>query len=371
MNILINASNLKDGGGIQVANSLCLSLGPFTNHHFTVVLSSYLGKTAEFLKEKQGITVVRYDIRNSFSTLLFGRDLFLDSLVEKNKIDCVLTIFGPSRWIPRCPHICGFARLQLLCPESPYFSIMSPTERAKNWISNTIIRYMFIRSSRCFFTENEWVTKRFLQAFPGKECTTITNYYNQIYDSPSDWVDCHLPLFDGCTILNIGSGYPHKNLRITIEIARGLKIHKPEFHFRFVMTVTEKEFPIPDDIRDCFLLIGRVDITQCPQLYQQADIMFQPSLLECFTATYPEAMRMQVPIITTDLSFAHSLCGNAAIYYSPLDASDAANCIFQLATRNDIRKELVYLGNQQLQRFDNYTVRAEKLISLCESQVQS
>lgn len=37
-----------------------------------------------------------------------------------------------------------------------------------------------------------------------------------------------------------------------------------------------------------------------------------PSLLECFTATYPEAMRMERPIVTTDLAFAQGLCGEAA-----------------------------------------------------------
>ena len=67
-----------------------------------------------------------------------------------------------------------------------------------------------------------------------------------------------------------------------------------------------------------------MDITECPSLYEQADVMFQPTLLECFSATYPEAMKMQRPIVTTDIEFAHGLCGPAAHYYSPLSAEDAA-----------------------------------------------
>ena len=34
MNILVNASNLKKGGGVQVADSICCLLEGFTQYHF-------------------------------------------------------------------------------------------------------------------------------------------------------------------------------------------------------------------------------------------------------------------------------------------------------------------------------------------------
>ena len=47
MNILINCSNLKNGGGLQVADSICGQLHRFPQHQFVVVLSTFLVATAE------------------------------------------------------------------------------------------------------------------------------------------------------------------------------------------------------------------------------------------------------------------------------------------------------------------------------------
>ena len=124
-----------------------------------------------------------------------------------------------------------------------------------------------------------------------------------------------------------------------------------------------------EDVKRDILLIGKVDISQCPSLYQQADIAFQPTLLECFTATYPDAMRMKVPILTTDLEFAHGLCQDSAVYYNPLDPEDAADKLYQLAIDNELQYKLVENGKNQLLKFDNSEQRADKLIRLCETLV--
>ena len=44
---LINCSNLKAGGGLQVADSICGQLEKYQQHKFVVVLSKYLRCTQE------------------------------------------------------------------------------------------------------------------------------------------------------------------------------------------------------------------------------------------------------------------------------------------------------------------------------------
>ena len=129
MNILINASNLKAGGGLQVADSICRQLYRFIDHHFYVVLSSQLSSLKKDIEGAENIKVFEYDIKNNLKTLLLGRDTILDSLVKENKVDAVLTVFGPSRWEPKCPHLCGFARTQLLLKDSPYYQNMGLKKR--------------------------------------------------------------------------------------------------------------------------------------------------------------------------------------------------------------------------------------------------
>lgn len=367
MNILINASNLKKGGGLQVADSICCGLDQYHQHKFVVVLSSFLKATMCKIQNFENVEVIKYDIKNNFCTLVLGRDRLLDSLVVKNRVNCVLTIFGPSRWNPKCLHISGFARPHLVLKESPYFQNLPMILRLKEKLKNRVLKYLFARSTHFFYTENPMISARLERLIKKSKVVTISNYYNQVFDNPGDWMEYKLPTFDGISILTISANYPHKNLPIAIEIAENLRNKYPEFNFRFIFTLDAAEFPpLQAYLKKYFLFIGRVDIRMCPSLYKQSNILFQPTLLECFSATYAEAMRMKRPIVTTDLDFSQGLCGAAALYYDSLSARDAAEAIYKVSTDQNVYDELVEKGLEQLTRFDDYNERLEKILSLCE-----
>ena len=367
MIILINCSNLKVGGGLQVADSICTQLDCFEQHHFYVVLSSYLDFTKDKIRYYPHVEVYSYDIPNSFATIIRGRDEFLDKLVDKYKIDAVLTVFGPSRWCPKVPHLSGFAMPHLVIPESPFFSSQPLSQRVKWKLWCMIRQWSFKRSASYFWTENPYISAKLEKLLVNKQVYTVSNYYNQVFDHPENWIrNIQLPEFDGVTCLSISTHYPHKNFEILIESVRLLKEKYPEVQVRFVLTFDENEMPVPDDVRDSFVFIGRVEVAECPSLYEQCNMMFMPSLLECFTACYPEAMRMEKPIVTTDMAFAKGLCGNAACYYSAVDSEAAAEAIYKVVTNKDYAKQLTENGKKQLNTFDNYVQRADKLISILE-----
>lgn len=365
LNIMVNASNLACGGGLQVGDSICRYLNRYPQHRFTVVLSRQMAATGEAIAGYANVKVLHYNTPNSLRNLLMGRDRFLDKAVEENKIDIVFSVFGMTKWRPRVPHLCGFAQSMLLQKDSPYFSRMGLLERLKSSLFVAEVKFLFNKCSDIFYTENPVISRQLKQLFPKKEVHTITNYYHQVYDHPGEWDDMTLPKFSGITLLTIGAPYPHKNLGIYNGIARLLEERGEAF--RIVLTITEGEFPrVEPSLRSHFLFIGRVPINQCPNLYRQADVMLQPTLLECFTATYPEAMRMGVPIVTTDLGFAHGLCGDAALYYSPLSAEDATQKILEVCHNAKLRERLVEAGRKQLGKFDDNGQRADKVIKLLE-----
>ena len=320
-----------------------------------------LEKTKKGGKE-ENVTYVIYDIRNSLQNLLLGHDKFLDHLIEQHHVDAVLTVFGPSRWRPRTPHLCGFARAQLLLKNPSHKLSIKERLKYKIWA------WGFRKSSDTFYTENEYIS-HLLPKLVGrdKKIYTVTNYYNQVFDHPNGWKRIQLPPFDGCTLLTVSSAGSHKNLPIMEKICHVMEQRHPDFHFRFVLTLKEEQCPwVIKEHKHHFVFLDKVDISECPPLYEQADIMFMPTLLECFTATYPEAMRMEVPIVTTDLEFAHGLCGDAACYYSAVDAEAAAEAIYKVATDKEYAHQLTESGKKQLLKFDNYEQRAEKLIHILE-----
>ena len=94
--------------------------------------------------------------------------------------------------------------------------------------------------------------------------------------------------------------------------------------------------------------------------------MFLPTLLECFSASYAEAMVMKKPILTSDLGFAHTVCKDAAVYFDPDDAHDVADKIVKLMNSPEQQAELVSKGTEQLSQFGSAQQRAIKILELCK-----
>ena len=84
---------------------------------------------------------------------------------------------------------------------------------------------------------------------------------------------------------------------------------------------------IPERYSHRVINVGPVSINQCPALYHYCDALFLPTLLECFSASYVEAMYFKKMIFTSDLPFAHTVCDDSAIYFDPYDANDICDKI--------------------------------------------
>ena len=373
MNILINTSNLRTGGGLQVAESICSLLPKYTDHHYVIALTDKLQHLNRVLSKYPNIKVLQYSQPLTIGRVLTGRDTYLDEIVSSMKINAVLTIFGPSRWRPKCFHLCGFAMPHIVFPESPYWKLLSLSSRLKSKIRIHLMKRDFRVNNDVLWCENESISYRLRIMFKDKEVYTITNNYHQIFDhSESCDKSIKLPTFNGLTLLTIRANYPHKNLPIALAALYKLRKLAPDVHVRFVFTIKENQFPnIPLEFKGNFIFLGPISISQCPPLYKQSDVMFQPSLLECFSATYAEAMRMKIPILTTDLDFAHSLCGDSAIYYKATDPEDLAKCIIELFYDKNRVDELIANGVSRLEQFDKVENRIEKLINIIEHKVSN
>ena len=378
MVFLINASNLKNGGGLQVAQSICGEFANYTQHHFVIVLSTYIND--EDISSRDNIETYHYNLPHDLKTVLTGRDAFLDGMVAEKRVDAVLTVFGPSIWRPKVAHLCGFARAQLLLT-NPNGNHNPFINQIKQKLIYKIWTWGFRRSSKVFYTENAYISNMLPNLIKGAKVYTVTNYYNQVFDQPQKWkrsidLNCLTSNFSPMgvrglgrkvvTMLTVSSTASHKNLGIMVPVAEILEKNHSGFDFRFVLTCNEAPFVLPEQLRDHFVFVGKVEVAECPSLYEQADMMCMPTLMECFTATYPEAMRMGVPIVTTDLEFARELCGEAACYYSAVDAKAAASAIYKVATDVSYRNHLVDNGKKQLLTYDNYEQRAEKLVKILE-----
>jgi len=366
MKILINCSNIKIGGGIQVANSFISQLNNFPQFQFVVVCSSELSKQV-FLNRYNNVEFIYYDIKPNPIKAITGKDKFLDRLILKYSINTIFSVFGPTYWKPDGKHIVGFAKAQYIYKDSIFFKTQSLLYKFKLNLKKFFHMYDFKHNNQVLITENEDVSNRLRAILKDKEIYTVTNYYNQVFDQDQKWdTSLKLPKFEGFTMLTVSANYPHKNLQIIPKVIAHLNQNYKDFKFRFVVTLKEGELGInlDENINKNIVYLGKTNINQCPSLYSQSDAIFLPTLLECFTATYPEAMRMEKPILTSNLNFATGLCENAALYFEPLDPKDIGDKIYQLANNELMKKELVANGIMQLKKYDTYATRAEKYIEI-------
>ena len=95
--------------------------------------------------------------------------------------------------------------------------------------------------------------------------------------------------------------------------------------------------------------------------------MFLPTLLECFSASYVEAMKMERPIITSDMGFAHTICEDATLYIDPINVEDIASKIIKLYNSKDLQNKLVENGLEKLKAFGSAEDRARNYLLLCEN----
>lgn len=364
MKIMINCSTLKKGGVLQVGHSLVSELLQRSDHEYYFVLSSRLRK--DFPDMEDGERFITHDVRPSVYLSLTGREKRLDALEKTIRPEVVFTVFGPSYWKPRSPHLCGYAKAVYNYPDSPFVRNMPRMKKWRLSLLRILHLHDFKHHNQGLVVETRDIASRLGKLLPSKKVYVVSNTYNQVFDQGALWDErLRLPDFDGLTLLSITANYRHKNLQVIPEVITYLRDRHPSLRFRFVLTLDREDYQrISEEHARHILFLGRVSIYQVPSLYRQADLMFMPTLLECFSATYPESMRMGVPILTSDMSFARDVCGDAAMYFDPLSPQSIGEAIYTLASKKELRSELAERGQKRLASFENAQTRAQKYIEI-------
>jgi len=286
--------------------------------------------------------------------------------LSDNKCDKAFTLFGPSYWRPSVPHLVGFARPHYVYNDSPFFKQIGFIERLFWMFSEIIHMYSFNQHSDSLVTENEHVSSK-ISLRLRKPVFTVSNTFHQVYDDESLWQIPEVD-FEVSTnyVLTISANYAHKNLSIIPKIVEEL-LSRNFTNIKFILSINKGEISSSEIIDEYIIYLGPISIEKCPLLYSNSDIVLLPSLLECFSATYAEAMKMRRALITSDLPFARGICKDAALYVNPINASEIANCIINLLSDQSIMNNIIDNGNKCLSTFLSPRSRAEKYIEIVEN----
>ena len=117
--------------------------------------------------------------------------------------------------------------------------------------------------------------------------------------------------------------------------------------------------------------MGPVPIRECLLLNRDCDFMLLSLLLACFSASYAKAMVIIKPILALVLGFAHSVCGEARLYFDPIDPDKIVLKLMNFLMILIKLEKLMCTGKKRLNQFNTSTERASEFISICKNLASS
>jgi len=371
MKLIINTSNLHGGGGTQVGFSFIHECIKFPENEYSVFLCPQLSNEIDLKKFPSNFDF--YNFPNPPSPSINGLSVIkkLAELEKQINPDCVFSIFGPTYWTPKSKHLMGFANGHFLYSEFDFFKRLSIIERVQWRILSIAKRFFFLKNANYYHVETEDARSRLAKYL---SCSldsiyTVSNTYNSVYNSTIPELAKILPLRteDEFRLVCISAYYSHKNLEILNKVIP-LLFENGFSNIKFVLTIDQNIYTskFSELAKQQIMNIGPILIDNCPQLYSECDAMFLPTLLECFSANYPEAMKMRKPILTSNLSFAIDVCADAALYFNPLDERDIFKTIINIFNNKPLHNELILRGIKRLKSFNSAEERALKYIEICK-----
>ena len=365
MKIIINTTNLRKGGAIQAASAILEDIKSIVNHEFHVFLSPSMFSNIRNLDFPEHIYIYKCKYPSKISLLNYD----LNRLELSIKPDCVFSVFGPTYWNPISPHVMGFANGIHLYTDLPFYKKLNFYKKSKK-IIRRIYHQMLLKGNVAHYIVETKDVKQRLSSFLNITTNSISVVSNSLhpvfYKKINDLSFLNNHSDNEFKFVSITSFYDHKNLGVINKLIPLLI--KEKIKCKFVLTLPKDVFEKHFDSGSPYLInIGPMNIDACPYVYDKCDSLFLPTLAECFSVSYLEAMKMGIPILTSDYPFSRNVCGKAAVYFDPYDMDHILSSIKKITSDNNFYSSMVKAGKERLKYYPNSHQRTKKYIDICES----
>lgn len=375
--ILINGLNAKTGGGKSILNNYLKILTERDSINYYYILTP---KREEYEKyERKNIIII--DIKKKYKKTIYLPYTFafvLPKLLKNLKINSIFNLADiPIR--TNKFQVFLFDWPYAVYPESTVWKNMS----LNDFIARKLKLFFFKKNLKfvnSMIAQNKAIKNRLIKLYNLDDIEVVNNAVSleNLENKKKGEKDFKLPK-DEINLLYLTHYYPHKNLEIFISVAK--KIQKNNLKFNLIITIENNHGKrarnflklIKNESLDNIIInVGSVDMKDVPGLYKQCSALLMPTLLESFSGTYVEAMYHKKPILTSSFDFAKSVCGDAAIYFNPLDDNDILNNIKNLFSDDENKNLIIKKGDERLKSFSTWEeayVKYQKIILYNEERV--
>lgn len=377
MRVLVNASTLVVGGGVQVGISFIQVAIKENRFDWKFIVSKAIYDSLDpIIQNKICIICIPVSPAKPYAGMRSRQ--VIQKLCKDWNPDLIYSIGFPSYIRFKQVEIGRYTNPWEINNQLPWKLYPGLSSRIKIKLG-IWYRQFWARNATYIETQTEAAKQGIINrvGFPQHKIKVIPNSPNQIFLEAGK--DRNKKISPGeMNIFCLAAPYPHKNLSIVPQIAASLNKKfgiKPYFFLTLpqnedVLNLIKKKAVILE-VDQQIINLGKLSLEECLVYYQKCSLVFLPTLLEIFSATYLEAMAMGVPIVTTDLDFAHDNCKDAAHYFNADDLEDAADKIHEVLLNPGLRTELIQKGYKVLDTYPKNELKYKKLFEWFEEIIYS
>lgn len=366
LTVVVHAVSAKSGGAATYLRNLLPALRPLLGETGRLILCVPPAAARALGALPRGVRVIQTDVAYGPGWRRLGWDqVVLRQLVRREKADVLLSSSDFGLFFPPCRQV-------LLVRNPLYFSALYLREilPRKSWhyrLGFFLRRRLIALSVRhsdvvvCASQSMLQDLQRWVR-LPDRKAFVIP--FGVSADRFSPLKPGSMPPGAATRLLYVSEYSDYKNLTVLLR-ALWLLAQRHAGEFTLTTTLDPKQFPdteISSRAEDSTLmgdplvrlrLAGPVPYDQLPALYREHDLFIFPSLAESFGHPLVEAMASGLPVVASDLPICREICGEAALYFNPLNPEELAQRILLLRGDSRLREELSEKGRRRaVERFD-------------------
>ncbi len=221
-------------------------------------------------------------------------------------------------------------------------------------IKYRVIFWILARTARQILTDSQFSRNElahYLKINKNKIIAISAGCEHILNDAPNLSILKDERLADKSFLLTVGSSSPHKNVANLVKAME--KVSDQTIRLVIAGGSFSKVFKSMKALQSSRIIhLGYVTDAELRALYSQAIGFVFPSIYEGFGFPPLEAMTCGCPVICSNKSSLPEVCGDAALYFDPLNVQEITNQINQLINDSLLQNSLKQKG---LERVKQYT----------------
>jgi glycosyltransferase involved in cell wall biosynthesis len=282
--------------------------------------------------------------------------------------DIIYTMAGPAYVKFKGNHVMGISNGYITHAGWEAFRVFGNCKRTLKFMAKVAFQSIQISKANNLIFQTEAARSHYCKrmAYPKARTTVISNAFDESMIDQVEGLLSEVNKIEGVNIICPGADYLHKGFQFIPQIAKQMTIIREKNEkFKFILTLPDGDLwkSISEEakklgIEECIVNRGPYSYKDVAKVYASSEIVFIPSLLETFCASYLEAILLNKKLVVANRAYSREVCGSYATYVEPRDFTATAKELLQVMNvkntqeHQEIKKGILMKYGNQKDRFN-------------------